>query len=75
MELPGQYTGRCAPQPETHVYVDSVADQMLVLTSKQLPKRINVRCSDQTERPFLIKGGEVVNADGTQKADVYIEDR
>ena len=24
---------------------------------------------------ILIKGGEVVNADGTQKADVYIEDR
>jgi dihydropyrimidinase len=28
-----------------------------------------------SQNRLLIKGGEVVNADGSQKADVYIEDR
>ena len=28
-----------------------------------------------SQNRLLIKGGEVVNADGTQRADVYIEDR
>ena len=35
----------------------------------------NVHHVQSSANRILIKGGEVVNADGTQKADVYIEDR
>ena len=28
-----------------------------------------------SQNRILIKGGDVVNADGTERADVYIEDR
>ena len=28
-----------------------------------------------SQNRLLIKGGDVVNADGTQRADVYVEDR
>ena len=35
----------------------------------------NVHHVQSSSNRILIKGGEVVNADGTQKADVYIEDR
>ena len=35
----------------------------------------NVHHVQSSQNRILIEGGEVVNADGTQKADVYIEDR
>ena len=35
----------------------------------------NVHHVQSSQNRILIKGGEVVNADGSQKADVYIEDR
>ena len=52
LELPGQYTGHAAPQPECHVTLECVAEPMLVLQSMRLPKRLVFHCSDQAERRF-----------------------
>ena len=62
-ELPGQYTGHTAPQPECHVTLECAADQLVMLESMRLPKRLTFRCSDQTERRFLVKGGEDLRLD------------
>ena len=63
LELPGQYTGHAAPQPECHVMLECVADPLVVLESMRLPKRLTFHCSDQTERRFLVKGGEDLRLD------------
>ena len=63
LELPGQYTGHAAPQPECHVMLECVADPLLMLASMRLPKRLTFHCSDQTERRFLVKGGEDLRLD------------
>ena len=63
LELPGQYTGHAPPQPECHVVLECVAEDLLVLASMRLPKRLTFHCSDQTERRFLVKGGEDLRLD------------
>ena len=63
LELPGQYTGHAPPQPECHVVLECVAEPLLVLASMRLPKRLTFHCSDQTERRFLVKGGEDLRLD------------
>ena len=41
----------------------------------QMPvKKVPLHLQSSQNR-ILIKGGDVVNADGTERADVYIEDR
>ena len=63
LELPGQYTGHAPPQPECHVVLECVAEPLLVLESMRLPKRLTFHCSDQTQRRFLVKGGEDLRLD------------
>ena len=43
--------------------VVSFAQNVLVLGSIQKPKQLVVRCSDETERSFLVKGGEDLRQD------------
>eukprot|EP01061_Rhynchopus_euleeides_P008950 TRINITY_DN18082_c0_g1_i1.p1 TRINITY_DN18082_c0_g1~~TRINITY_DN18082_c0_g1_i1.p1 ORF type:complete len:998 (+),score=415.95 TRINITY_DN18082_c0_g1_i1:188-2995(+) len=43
--------------------VVSMSQNVLVLGSIQKPKRLVVRCSDETERSFLVKGGEDLRQD------------
>ncbi len=63
LELPGQYTGDAEPNTDCHVTLECLADELLVLESMRLPKRLTFFCSDQTERRFLIKGGEDLRLD------------
>ena len=45
------------------------------MSSDQMPvKKVPLHLQSAHNR-ILIKGGDVVNADGTERADVYIEDR
>ena len=55
--------GSWLPHPETHVTLECFADSLLVLESMRLPKRLTFFCSDQTERRFLVKGGEDLRLD------------
>ncbi|KAF0682626.1 Aste57867_25263 [Aphanomyces stellatus] len=70
IELPGQYTKRWAkPDPSTHTYILSCDPQLMVLPSKQLPKRIAFHASDEKTYLFLVKvwiihiGGEDLRLD------------
>jgi DNA-dependent protein kinase catalytic subunit len=65
IEVPGQY-GRVfgvEPRPELHVCIASFEEDVLVMGSLRLPKRIGVLASDQTVRRFLVKGGEDLRLD------------
>ncbi|EQC25814.1 hypothetical protein, variant [Saprolegnia diclina VS20] len=64
IELPGQYTSRWAkPEPTAHATILSCAPQLLVLASKQLPKRITFHASNGASYQFLVKGGEDLRLD------------
>ena len=41
--MPGQYTGRRRPQPELHVCVANLSDEVRVLSSLERPVRVTVR--------------------------------
>ncbi|RHY38057.1 hypothetical protein DYB34_005550, partial [Aphanomyces astaci] len=59
IELPGQYT----KQPATHTYILSCEPQLMVLPSKQLPKRLVLHASDERTYMYLVKGGEDLRLD------------
>ncbi|KDO22586.1 hypothetical protein SPRG_12566 [Saprolegnia parasitica CBS 223.65] len=64
LELPGQYTSRWAkPEPTAHATILSCDPQLLVLASKQLPKRITFHASNGASYQFLVKGGEDLRLD------------
>ncbi|OQR92335.1 DNA-dependent protein kinase catalytic subunit [Achlya hypogyna] len=64
LELPGQYTARWAPpEPATHTTLLSCDPQLLVLASKQLPKRLALHASNGRTYHFLVKGGEDLRLD------------
>ncbi len=63
IEMPGQYTGTCKPQPELHVRVSSFDPSLLVMGSLRKPKRLKIHGSDEREHPFLVKGGEDLRLD------------
>ena len=63
IELPGQYAGDRPPQPETHVLIESIAPQLLLLSSLRMPKCLTLLGSDQREHHFLCKGGEDLRLD------------
>lgn len=63
VELPGQYTGDLQPQPETHLRISSCGPKLLVMNSKQKPKRLTIFASNENEYHFLVKGGEDLRLD------------
>jgi DNA-dependent protein kinase catalytic subunit len=63
IELPGQYSGLCKPQPETHIKVSSFSPKLLVMGSMRRPKRLKIHGNDERDYPYLVKGGEDLRLD------------
>uniref|UniRef100_A0A2K6UN42 DNA-dependent protein kinase catalytic subunit n=1 Tax=Saimiri boliviensis boliviensis TaxID=39432 RepID=A0A2K6UN42_SAIBB len=63
LEIPGQYDGRGKPLPEYHVRIAGFDERVTVMASLRRPKRIIIRGHDETEHPFLVKGGEDLRQD------------
>eukprot|EP01087_Luapelamoeba_hula_P000112 TRINITY_DN10064_c0_g1_i1.p1 TRINITY_DN10064_c0_g1~~TRINITY_DN10064_c0_g1_i1.p1 ORF type:complete len:1634 (-),score=246.38 TRINITY_DN10064_c0_g1_i1:51-4931(-) len=63
IELPGQYSGLCKPQPETHIRVSSYSPKLLVMGSMRKPKRLKIHGNDEKDYPYLVKGGEDLRLD------------
>eukprot|EP00897_Mesotaenium_endlicherianum_P010382 jgi/Mesen1/9372/ME000610S08690 len=63
VEIPGQYASWDAPDPEAHVKLVGVDAQMRAFASKQSPKLVTMRGSDEREYRFVLKGGEDVRQD------------
>lgn len=63
IEIPGQYSGLCKPQPELHVRISSFDPSLLVMSSLRKPKRLKIHGSDEKEHPWLVKGGEDLRLD------------
>uniref|UniRef100_A0A2K5DLE5 DNA-dependent protein kinase catalytic subunit n=1 Tax=Aotus nancymaae TaxID=37293 RepID=A0A2K5DLE5_AOTNA len=63
LEIPGQYDGRGKPLPEYHVRIAGFDERVTVMASMRRPKRIIIRGHDETEHPFLVKGGEDLRQD------------
>ncbi|GAU90192.1 DNA dependent Protein Kinase catalytic subunit [Ramazzottius varieornatus] len=63
LEIPGQYDGKEKPRPEDHVKIVAFGDEVLILGSKQRPKRIVFRGDDEKDYFYLVKGGEDIRLD------------
>ena len=63
IELPGQYRGDRPPDPSTHVTIECISTQLMVMSSLRVPKRVTLHGSDQREYRFLCKGGEDLRLD------------
>eukprot|EP00040_Diaphanoeca_grandis_P037768 m.249437 g.249437 ORF g.249437 m.249437 type:complete len:4140 (-) comp33873_c0_seq1:75-12494(-) len=63
IEVPGQYAIDTKPRPELHAYIDNFEDNLMVLQSMRIPKRIVFRASDSSIKKFLVKGGEDLRLD------------
>eukprot|EP00939_MAST-03C_sp_MAST-3C-sp1_P003097 g3097.t1 len=64
IEIPAQYGAATErPDPSRHAIVQGFDRELKVMTSKQLPKRILMRGSDERDRRYLVKGGEDLRLD------------
>ena len=63
MELPGQYGSDQPPEPNSHVLLDCLDSDLLVMVSMRAPKRVTFHGSDQKDSRFLVKGGEDLRLD------------
>jgi DNA-dependent protein kinase catalytic subunit len=69
LEVPGQYSALregaadCAPCPHAHERVVAVEATVLVMASKQRPKRVAMLGSSGRRHVFLVKGGEDLRND------------
>lgn len=63
LEVLGQYRGLERPEPRSHASVTRFGPQLLIMASKQMPKRLVILGSDEREHWFLVKGGEDVRLD------------
>eukprot|EP00928_Gymnodinium_smaydae_P097269 TRINITY_DN8767_c0_g1_i1.p1 TRINITY_DN8767_c0_g1~~TRINITY_DN8767_c0_g1_i1.p1 ORF type:complete len:2587 (-),score=526.56 TRINITY_DN8767_c0_g1_i1:159-7616(-) len=63
LEIPGQYSGLSRPDPRSHARIVRFSPQVLVMSSKQKPKRLIILGSDEREHWFLAKGGEDLRLD------------
>ena len=63
LEVLGQYRGLHRPEPLAHARITRFGPQLLIMASKQMPKRLVVLGSDEREHWFLVKGGEDVRLD------------
>eukprot|EP00913_Durusdinium_trenchii_P020190 g18971.t1 len=56
LEVLGQYRGLERPEPRSHASVTRFGPQLLIMASKQMPKRLVILGSDEREHWFLVKG-------------------
>lgn len=63
LEIPGQYAGLESPDVKTHARILRFGPQVLVMASKQKPKRLVILGSSEQEHWFLVKGGEDLRLD------------
>jgi DNA-dependent protein kinase catalytic subunit len=63
IELPGQYTGECRPQPELFTRIVNFEPIVLIMASLRKPKRLTINGSDERSHNYLVKGGEDLRMD------------
>lgn len=63
LEVPGQYGALRRPDASGHTRIIRFAPSVLIMASKQKPKRVVILGDDEREHPFLVKGGEDVRLD------------
>lgn len=63
IELPGQYSGKVRPQPESHIRIVNFDPTILVMSSLRKPKRLTILGSDERSHNYLVKGGEDLRMD------------
>ncbi|OAE24558.1 hypothetical protein AXG93_2415s1380 [Marchantia polymorpha subsp. ruderalis] len=63
IEIPGQYAGFREPSPDLHVKLLGFDQTLICLSSKQRPKVLTMRGSDEEEYKFVVKGGEDLRLD------------
>eukprot|EP00929_Paragymnodinium_shiwhaense_P072346 TRINITY_DN36721_c0_g4_i1.p1 TRINITY_DN36721_c0_g4~~TRINITY_DN36721_c0_g4_i1.p1 ORF type:complete len:4159 (-),score=1064.84 TRINITY_DN36721_c0_g4_i1:194-12097(-) len=63
LEVPGQYSGFERPDPRGHAKIIRIDPTVLVMSSKQKPKRVKILGSDEREHWFLVKAGEDLRLD------------
>lgn len=63
IELPGQYTGNAAPNPNRLLKIVKFDADVQIMSSLRKPIRINAICSDGKSYGFLVKYGEDLRQD------------
>ncbi|KAL2645175.1 hypothetical protein R1flu_012762 [Riccia fluitans] len=63
VEIPGQYSGFREPKRDSHVKLVGFDQTLVCLSSKQRPKILTMRGSDEKEYKFVVKGGEDLRLD------------
>lgn len=63
IDIFGSYNSLQQPDPTAHVKVVSFDQMIISLSSKQRPKVLKVRGSDELEYKFIVKGGEDLRLD------------
>ncbi|XP_024384636.1 uncharacterized protein [Physcomitrium patens] len=63
IEIPGQYNGSSIPNLSTHVQLLGFDQVLICLKSKQRPKILTMRGSDENDYKFVVKGGEDLRLD------------
>lgn len=63
VDMFGSYTGFQQPDPNSHVKLVSFDQTLISLSSKQRPKVLKLRGSDELEYKFVVKGGEDLRLD------------
>lgn len=63
IEIPGQYSSFDAPNLSTHVQLVGFDQVLVCMKSKQRPKILTMRGSDEKDYKFVVKGGEDLRLD------------
>lgn len=63
IEIPGINSSFMKPDPSFHVKLISFGQTLLCLSSKQQPKVLKMRGSDEKDYKFVVKGGEDLRLD------------
>ncbi|KAG0609962.1 hypothetical protein M758_7G027900 [Ceratodon purpureus] len=63
IEIPGQYNSLGAPHMSAHVQLVGFDQVLVCMRSKQRPKILTMRGSDEKEYKFVVKGGEDLRLD------------
>lgn len=63
VEIPGQYNSFHSPEAASHVRLVGFDQTLVCLRSKQRPKILTMRGSDEKDYKFVVKGGEDLRLD------------